>query len=216
MQAAFLEAPGRLVVRDMPEPEPGLGAVVIRVRTALTCGTDLKAYTRGHPKMPMPTRFGHEYAGEIVAVGAGVTGWAVGEAVMGVQTGPCGACYWCARGQEELCATIMDRAVWGAYAEYLELPDFIVRQNLYRKPADLPFAEAALLEPLASVMRGQRALDLRPDDTVLIIGAGPIGALHLIALRAAGVQAVHVSGRHAGRLALAAALGATVYNADRD
>src|SRR5690242_21718485 len=80
MQAAFLEAPGRLVVREAPEPEPRPGAVVIRVRAATTCGTDLKAYTRGHPKIPMPTRFGHEYAGEIVAVGPGVAGWAVGDA----------------------------------------------------------------------------------------------------------------------------------------
>jgi L-iditol 2-dehydrogenase len=147
-------------------------------------------------------------------VGAGVAGWAVGEAVMGVQTGPCGTCYWCAHEQEELCSTIMERAVWGAYAEYLALPAFIVRQNLYRKPADLPFAEAALLEPLASVMRGQRALALRPDDSVLVVGAGPIGLLHLIALRAAGVQDLHVSGRHAARLALAADLGAAVYDAD--
>src|SRR5215212_1538118 len=117
MLAAFLEAPGRLVIREVAVPEPRPGAVVIRVRAALTCGTDLKAYLRGHPKMPMPTRFGHEYAGEITAVGAGVTGWREGDAVMGAQTGPCGACYWCGRGQEELCATLLDGAAWGAYAE---------------------------------------------------------------------------------------------------
>ena len=214
MQAAILEAPGRLVIRDVPVPQPGPGAVVIRVRAATTCGTDLKAYTRGHPKMPMPTRFGHEYAGEIVALGAGVTGWAVGDAVMGVQTAPCGACYWCERGQEELCPQVMERAAWGAYAEYLELPPHIVRRNLYPKPPELPFAQAALLEPLASVLRGQRALTLRPDDTVLIVGAGPIALLHLIALRAAGLHALYVSGRHAARLALATALGATVSDAD--
>src|SRR4051812_5246649 len=121
MQAAFLEAPGRIVVRAAPQPEPGAGAGAIRVRAATTCGTDLKAYTRGHPKIPMPTRFGHEYAGEIVAVGPGVAGWAVGDAVMGVQTGPCGQCYWCRRGEEELCPQVMDEATWGAYAEYLEL-----------------------------------------------------------------------------------------------
>jgi L-iditol 2-dehydrogenase len=214
MQAAILEAPGQLIIREVPIPEPGPGAVLIRVRAATTCGTDLKAYTRGHPKMPMPTRFGHEYAGEIVALGAGVSGWAVGDAVMGVQTGPCGTCYWCAREQEELCDQIMERVAWGAYAEYLELPDYIVRQNLYPKPPELPWAQAALLEPLASVVRGQRALTLRPDDTVLIVGAGPIALLHIIALRAAGVGAIHVSGRHTTRLATAAALGATVYDAD--
>jgi L-iditol 2-dehydrogenase len=186
------------------------------VRIALTCGTDLKAYVRGHPKIPVPTIFGHEYAGEIAAVGEGVDGWSEGDTVMGVHTGPCGACYWCRRDQEELCATIMDRVVLGTYAEYLELPDFIVRQNLFPKPPDLPFEEAALLEPLACVVRGQRALSLRPDDTVLVIGAGAIGLLHLLALRASGIEAVHVSGRHPGRLALAAELGATVYDADRD
>src|SRR4051794_18532159 len=151
----------------MREPDPAPGGVVIRVHTALTCGTDLKAYVRGHPKMPMPTMLGHEYAGEIVAVGEGVRGWNVGDLVMGVHTGPCGECYWCLREQQELCATIMDRLALGAYAEYMTLPDFVVRQNLFHKPDDLPFAEAALLEPLACVVRGQRALTLRPDDTVL-------------------------------------------------
>ncbi len=214
MKAAFLDAPGQLVIREVAVPAPQPGAVVIRVRAALTCGTDLKAYLRGHPKMPMPTRFGHEYAGEIAALGDGVTGWHEGDAVMGVQTGPCGACYWCGHDQEELCAGLLDGAAWGAYAEYMELPAHVVRRNLFPKPDSVPWAEAALLEPLASVVRGLRALRLRPDDTVLIIGAGPIALLQVIALCAADVCDIHVSGRHPARLALARELDATVYDAD--
>ena len=215
MQAAFLEAPGQLVIREVAVPEPRPGAVVIRVRAALTCGTDLKAYLRGHPKMPDADALRARVRGRDRRPWArGSRAGTMGDAVMGVQTGPCGACYWCGHGQEELCAAIMDRAAWGAYAEYLELPAHIVRQNLFPKPPDLPWDEAALLEPLASVMRGQRALRLRPDDTVLIIGAGPIALLHVIALCAADVCDVHVSGRHAARLALAGSLDATVYDAD--
>src|SRR5581483_1944023 len=93
MLAAVLTEPGRIELQEMPVPEPQPGAIVVRIKTALTDGTDLKAYRRGHPRMPMPTRFGHEFSGDVAAIGKGVIDFAVGEAIMSVHTAPCGTCF---------------------------------------------------------------------------------------------------------------------------
>src|SRR5271154_3646673 len=95
MRAGYLLAPTQIAMRDDPLPQAGEGELVVRVRVALTDGTDLKAYRRGHPQMPMPTRFGHEFSGDIAAVGAGVRDWRVDDAIMAVHSAPCGACWWC-------------------------------------------------------------------------------------------------------------------------
>jgi L-iditol 2-dehydrogenase len=178
------------------------------VRAALTCGTDLKAFLRGHPKFPMPTLLGHEFAGEIAELGHGVRGLREGDAVMAAPTAPCGACYHCEREQENLCEQVMAKMVHGAYAEYVHLPAAVVRTNLYRKPAALPFAEAALMEPLACVLHGLSQLPVRADDTVALVGAGAIALLHLLVLRARGVERVVVIARNPARAAQARALGA--------
>lgn len=208
MRGHLLLEPGRLALRELPRPEPDPGGVVVRVHTALTCGTDIKTWLRGHPKFPTPTLFGHEFAGEIAAVGAGVSGLREGDAVMAVPTAPCGRCYFCARAQENLCGRVMDDFVLGAFAEYVKLPAAVVRTNLFPKPAGLSFAEAALLEPLACVVHGLTHVRLRPDDTVLLVGAGAIALLHLLVLRARGVPQVVVVARNPARAAQAQALGA--------
>ena len=138
MRAAVLLRPGAIELQDVPLPQPPPGGLVIRVRVALTDGTDFKAYRRGHPRMPMPTRFGHEFSGDVAAADAAVKSFQPGDPVMCVHTGPCGDCYWCARGQEKLCETIMPEMVLGAYAQYIAIPERIVRQNCYSKPRDLP------------------------------------------------------------------------------
>jgi L-iditol 2-dehydrogenase len=178
------------------------------VRTALTCGTDLKAYLRGHPKFPMPTPFGHEFAGDLAEIGSAVQGLREGDAIMTAPTAPCGACYYCQREQENLCAQVMDTMVMGAYAEYVKLPGSVVRTNLYAKPRDLSYAEAALLEPLACVLHGLVPVRLRPDDAVLLIGAGAIALLHLLVLRLRGVEKVAIVARNPTRAAQARTLGA--------
>lgn len=211
MKCCILEAPGRLVVAERPDPTPGPGDAVVRVAAALTCGTDLKAFRRGHPKMPCPTPFGHEFSGEIVAVGNEVRAFRPGQAVMSANTGPCGRCFFCERGQENLCETIMDQMILGAYAEYVMVPARVLRANVFEKPAELPFEHAALLEPLSSVVFGLTGCpraSVREDATALILGAGPIALLWLVALRAAGVGRVVVAGRRRARLAVADALGA--------
>jgi len=208
MRAHVLVRPGTLELRELPLPRPDADGVVVRIRTALTCGSDLKAYLRGHPKFPMPGPFGHEFAGELAEVGKEVRGLHPGDPVMAAPTAPCGHCYYCVREQENLCEQVMDTMVLGAYAEYLKLPGSIVRTNLYAKPRALPYAEAALLEPLACVMHGLSYARVRADDTVVLVGAGAIALLHLVVLRARGVERVVVIARSAARAAQAKALGA--------
>jgi L-iditol 2-dehydrogenase len=208
MKAAFLMEPGRIEVRDAPEPRPGPGEVVVKIRTALTCGTDLKTYRRGHPKMPTPTPFGHEFSGEIVAVGSGVTGFREGDTIMTVQTAPCGECFCCRRGRENLCPAAMDGMMLGAYAEYIQVPARVVEVNMFKKPDGLSFAEAAMLEPLACVVHGMRSVRFGRADTVLIIGAGPIGLLHVLLARAKGAGHIIVAGHHEFRLNIAREIGA--------
>jgi L-iditol 2-dehydrogenase len=209
MRAQVLLQPGQLQLSEVVRPRPGPGGVVVRVEAALTCGTDLKAFLRGHPKFPMPTLFGHEFAGVLAEVGSEVRGFAEGDEVMAAPTAPCDACYFCDRGQENLCARVMDTMVLGAYAEYIELPASIVRTNLYRKPRSLSYPEAALLEPLACVLHGLSQVQVRADDTVLLLGAGGIALLHILALRAQGVERVIVVARGEPRAALARRLGAS-------
>jgi L-iditol 2-dehydrogenase len=204
---AFLIKPGELVLRDVAPPHPGPGEVLIRVKCALSCGTDLKAFRRGHPMWPMPTPFGHEFSGIIVELGDGVDNFKVGDALMAAPTAPCGICFYCQRGQENLCAQAMDKMLLGAYADFLLVPRHIVKQNAFRKPDDLSFEEAALLEPLSCVVQAQEVAQPQPFESVLIVGAGPFGLLHLLALRERGVREVAIAGRGQERLGWAAALG---------
>lgn len=208
MLGTVLVRPGTIELREFPRPRPDSDGVVVRVRAALTCGTDLKAFLRGHPKFPMPTLFGHEFAGELAEVGSEVRGLHAGDPIMAAPTAPCGTCYFCDRAQENLCEQVMDTMVLGAYAEYVKLPGSVVRTNLYAKPRALPYAEAALLEPLACVLHGIDRIPIRPDDTVVLVGAGAIALLHLLVLRVRGVERVVVVARNAARAVQAKALGA--------
>ena len=206
-QAMLLE-PGRLELRAYDPPHPGPGAVLIKVACALSCGTDLKTFRRGHPMWHLPTPFGHEFAGVIAEIGEGVESFKPGDAIMAAPTAPCGDCFFCRRGQENLCAQAMDRMVMGAYADYLLVPDHIVSRNMFLKPGHLAFEEAALLEPLACVVHAQELAQPQPFETVLIVGAGAFGLLHLLMLKAAGVREVVVAGRGTDRLRWAGQLGA--------
>ena len=208
MIASLLLEPGRLELRYIEIPEPGPGEVVVKVRTALTCGTDLKAFRRGHPKMKIPGPFGHEFAGDVHAVGKGVSKFKPGDKIMTAPSAPCGNCVYCSKGQENLCTTTMDTMVWGAFAEYVCMPSHIVDNNMYLKPDHLSYEEAAMLEPLSCVVYGMDQVDVRPDDTILIIGAGAIGLLHVMVARALGAERVIVAGKRENRLKLAWAVGA--------
>ena len=210
MLASVLIEPGRIELREIDPPEISDGEILIQIKAALTCGTDLKAFRRGHPLMPMPTVFGHEFAGEVAEVGKDVAGFSPGDSVMAVHTAPCGACIYCSRQLENLCPTMMETKVLGAYAEYLKLPAEIVRRNTFHKPDHLSFREAAILEPLSCVVYGMESVALQPQSTVVIIGAGAIGLLHIMVAKAMGAGKIIVSGHHSFRLDLARMVGADV------
>lgn len=207
MNQLYLRKPEDLTLRDAPVPRAAAGELVVKVKGALTCGTDVKTYRRGHPKFPMPTPFGHEFAGDISEVGEGVEGWSVGEPVMLAPTAPCGACSDCARGLHNLCTFCMEGLILGAFAEYVRVPPHIVRTNLFRKPEELDYFEAAIMEPLACVVYGHQQLELKPQHTVVIVGAGPIGLLHQM-LAQRSTDRVFMLGRRELRLSLARELGA--------
>lgn len=205
---AMLVEPGRIELRDFTPPRPGPGELLIAVRCALSCGTDLKTFRRGHPLWKLPIAFGHEFSGVVAEAGAGVTAFKAGDEIMAAPTAPCGICFYCQHGQENLCADAVGRMVLGAYADLLLLPAHVVARNTFIKPANLPFEEAALLEPLSCVVHANEMARPEKSETVAIIGAGAFGLLHMLLLKAMGVREVVVVGRGAERLKWAAEMGA--------
>ncbi len=205
---AMLVEPGRLELRDYIAPRPGPGELLIQIRCALSCGTDLKTFQRGHPMWKTPMPLGHEFSGVVLEAGEGVTAFKPGDAIMAAPTAPCGICFYCQHGQENLCAAAVGRMVHGGYADTLLLPAHVVARSTFIKPADLPFEEAALLEPLACVVHAQEMARAEKNETVVIIGGGAFGLLHMLVLKAAGVREVVVVGRGAERLQWAKDLGA--------
>lgn len=207
MRALVCDRPGHVALRELPDPEPGPGEVVVRVEATLTCGTDLKLIRRGHPKVPFPTVLGHELCGRVARAGDGAP-FAPGERVASAVTGPCRECRDCLAGRENLCATAFEHRVWGTWAEYARVPARVVRSGLFRVPDGLAPAGAALVDPLASVVRGASRLGPVDGRTVLVLGTGPIALMFTILLRRRGAARVLVAGRNARRLAAHAAEGA--------
>ena len=209
MRPAVLRGREDVAVVDVPRPVPAAGEVLLRVEVALTCGTDAKVFRRGyHARMlTPPCLVGHEYAGVVEEVGAGVTTFVVGDDVVGANSAPCGACEWCARGREALCDDLV--FLNGAFAEWLLVPERIVRRNLYHRPPELEraAAEAAATEPLACVMKGAEVAQVQAGDHVLLLGAGPIALLFAAELCVRGAHAVMFA-RRPGAGALAVRMGA--------
>lgn len=216
-KTVYLLGPEQVELRSQKVPEPARGEVLIAVRAATTCGTDLKVYRRGgHPRMlVVPTPFGHEMSGTIVHVGEGVDGWKINDDVVVANSASCGECRFCNEERENLCSDL--RYLNGAYSNYLIVPERFVRRSLYAKQESLPFEHAALAEPLACVLHGYDLLgiDGEPKD-VLVIGGGPIGLLFVDVLVAHGHE-VTLADPHESRLAVGQKLGARhVFQANRD
>jgi len=180
--AALLYGQEDLRLEQVPDPTPEAGEVVIQVEAATTCGTDLKVWRRGgHAKMlTPPTLFGHEGAGRIVAVGAGVTNWRVGDRVVANNSAPCMKCFFCQRQEYSLCPHL----TWnnGTFAEYLKIPAPIVEHNLLLVPKHLPLVLAAMTEPLACVLHGISRSGVNPHDKVVVLGDGAIGLMFVAVL----------------------------------
>jgi L-iditol 2-dehydrogenase len=192
MTAAVLYGKEDLRIEQVPVPSAGPGEIVVSVAAALTCGTDLKVYRRGyHAKMlKPPIPFGHELAGVVVEAGKGVIDFRVGDRVVALNSAPCDACYYCKHAQQNLCDDLLFNN--GAYAEYIRIPARIVEKNTLHVPDGVSFEHAALTEPLACVVRGLEETNAQPGDTVVVIGAGPIGLMFINTAQLAGMHVIAV------------------------
>ena len=208
MKAIQYLGPGELELRQVPIPQASQGELVVRVIAATTCGTDVKTFLRGHPKFKPPSPFGHEFAGDVIEVGPDVDRFKVGMRVTANVFAPCGTCFLCKMGQGNLCEDMVYNL--GAYAEYLRIPAPIVRFNTFELPEEFPYAQAAILEPLVSVVHAQARAAIQPGEHVAILGAGgAIGLMHLqMAVRSGAAKVIAVDLSPA-RLEIAAQLGAT-------
>ncbi|MGA7409112.1 MAG: zinc-binding dehydrogenase [Bryobacteraceae bacterium] len=196
MQAAVLYGKEDVRLESVPVPRIAPGEILIRVRRALTCGTDLKVFRRGyHAKMIVPPAlFGHELAGDVAAVGEGVTKFKVGERVVSANSAPCDVCFYCRRGQQNLCEDLLFNN--GAYAEFIRIPSRIVEKNTYEIPPDLRYEDAALIEPLACVLRGLDEAGLRHGDSIAVMGLGPIGLMFVrLAKSSFGARVIAIARR---------------------
>jgi len=195
MKAAMYYGVGDVRYEETDVPEIGAGEILVRVGTALTCGTDVKTYKRGHPLLikQTPALFGHEYAGTIEEVGEGVEDFKVGMRVVATNSAPCGDCFFCKRDMPNLCAELKDHLVNGAFAEFIRVPKEVVRWNTHQIPDSLSFRDAALTEPLACVVHGIEESNIKLGDTVVVIGAGPIGQMLIMLAKKNGASTVIVS-----------------------
>ena len=207
MMAAVLYGKEHLQVEPVAVPKIDRGDILVRVKVALTCGTDVKVFRRGyHARMIVPPAvFGHELAGDVVAVGEGVKNFTVGQRVVAANSAPCDECFFCKRGLENLCEDLLFNN--GAYAEYIRIPARIVQRNTYLIPDSVGYQDAALVEPLACVLRGLEESAPREGDTVAIVGLGPIGLMFVKLAKLYGCRVIAV-GRRQTQLDRAAALGA--------
>jgi L-iditol 2-dehydrogenase len=188
-------------------PEIGKSDVLVRVRAALTCGTDVKVFRRGyHAKMiTPPALFGHELAGDVVAVGEHVEGFHPGQRVVAANSAPCLNCFYCKKGLENLCEDLLFNN--GAYAEYIRIPARIVQRNMHVIPNNLSYQDAALIEPLACVLKGVEDVHIRPGDNVVVIGQGPIGLMFVRMAKVYGARVIAL-GRRTSQLEKALRIGA--------
>lgn len=207
MRAAILYGKEDVRLEETPAGKLRRGEVRITIEAALTCGTDLKVFKRGHHARMItpPAVFGHELAGVIAEVAAGVSNWKARDRVVVANSAPCGECPYCRKGQENLCDDLL--FLNGAYAESIIVPARLVEKNLLRLKPDTAFRDAALTEPLACVVQGVEDCQLCAGQQVLVIGSGPIGLMFVALARHLGCS-VAVAGRGASRLRTARRLGA--------
>jgi L-iditol 2-dehydrogenase len=207
VKVARLHAPGDLRVEDAPVPEAGPGDLVIRVGSCSTCGTDAKIFRFGHHHISLPRVLGHEVAGAVTEVGAGVERWSVGDRVQVIAAIPDGTCHFCRRDQQTVCEDLESIGYQydGGFAEYMRVPSKVLTvDGVNRIPDHVPFEQASLTEPLACVLNGQELARVGTGDAVVVLGAGPIGCLHVRLARARGAALVVIADVNEARLALAA------------
>lgn len=178
------------------------GEVLVKIESALTCGTDVKTYRRGHPVLikQIPSGFGHEFSGIVAKLSNNVTGFQVGDRVVAANSAPCGECFYCRKEEYNLCEHL--DLLNGAYAEYITVPARIVQKNMLKLPDNLSFDKAAFCEPLANVVHGVERTEIKPGQTVGIIGIGPIGLMFAKLAKLKGARVI-AAGRNPIKLKMA-------------
>jgi len=194
MLAIRFYRPEELKAEQVPIPTPGPGELIVKNHVALTCGTDVKMFKRGHPLAKPPQIMGHEFAGTVSEIGSGVGNFRVGMRVVSANSAPCNKCFYCLIHQPNLCEHLDESVLgftWpGSYAEYVRIPERIVRQNTFQVPDGVPLESVASLEPLACVVHGWDLVGQVSGGTAVIIGGGPIGLLHAQFARLNGARQV--------------------------
>src|SRR4051794_33217967 len=186
MMAAVLYGKEHLQVEPVAVPRIDIGDILVRVKVALTCGTDVKVFKRGyHARMIVPPAvFGHELAGVISEATPQAGQWRVGDRVVVANSAPCGECFYCRHRQENLCDDLL--FLNGAYAESIVVPARLVQKNMLALKPETSFRDAALVEPLACAVQGLEETAIEPGQRVLVLGAGPIGLMFVALARQRG------------------------------
>lgn len=211
MRAAVYRGVNDVRIETIPVPEIGVGEVLVKIHTCGICGTDLKKiHTGSHDA---PRIFGHEMAGTVVRVGDGVRDFSVGDRVMAYHHIPCGECYYCRKQTFAQCETYKKVGCTagfapsgGGFAEYIRVMDWIVCRGLVKIPNEIPFEQASFIEPVNTCYKAIELLKLQPDETVLVIGQGPIGILLASIARKTGAT-ILTSDLYPERHAMAAKFG---------
>jgi L-iditol 2-dehydrogenase len=188
MKAALYYGKDDLRIEDMPVPEISAGEILVRVRSSGICGSDVMHWYRAGRG---PLVLGHEIAGEVVSVGEGVAGYRQGDRIAAAHHVPCNTCHYCRSGHHTVCETLRKTNFFpGGFSEYLRLPPINVDRGIFRLPEEMTFDEATFIEPLACVFRGQRLAGMDMGKSVLVIGSGISGLLHIQLARALGAAVV--------------------------
>ena len=219
MRAAVLTDVCVMGMQDVPEPSCGAGELLLQVDVCAICGTDLKFFEFGNRKVKPPVVLGHEIAGTVLELGAGVVGYARGDrVVLSPSGGGCGACYYCGIGRDELCDSYRGMFGKGGFAERVVVPaSMVARGNVFHIPDSLSSRAAALVEPIACVLNSHDYLDLKRGEAVVILGAGPIGIMHAYLCKAAGSEPLFITDVDDARLAaIPEGLGAIAVNGARE
>jgi len=213
MKAALLRNIEDLIITDIETPKPAKNELLIEVKACAVCGTDIKVFYHGHRLIVFPRVTGHEVSGIIIEVGEGMNEYKQGDKVAVAPAIPCGKCYYCRRGWQAMCDNL--KAIGyhynGGFAEYMVVPENAVNNGCVNKiPENLSFEAAAIAEPLACVINGQSLSKVGIGDTVVILGAGPIGCFHAEVARNTGAKKVILADIVSERLKMAKFTGATL------
>ncbi len=206
MKAIQFYSPLNIKYEEVEIKDPKDDEVQVKIMAALTCGTDVKTYRRGHPVLikKIPSGFGHEFSGIVTKVGKNVVGFKEGDRVVAANSAPCGECFFCKRGEHNLCEKL--EFLNGAYAEYINIPKAIVKRNLLHISDGLSFEKAAFAEPLANVVHGVERTGIKAGQTVGVVGLGPIGLMFVKLAKLKGARVI-AAGRNPLKLKMAKEFG---------